>query len=93
MSSPSSLKSESPSGYLDELERLAALQDRGAISEQEFLEQKNRILGKLVATPNTAVVGEQTVAKEAPSILRLLLHPGESFKNGILQRTGFLIFC
>ena len=35
----------SDTSYLDELERLAALRDQGAISEQEFEAKKSQLLG------------------------------------------------
>jgi hypothetical protein len=34
-----------PSGPIDRLERLAALKDRGLLTDEEFEQQKHRILG------------------------------------------------
>jgi hypothetical protein len=50
-------------GHVRELERLAALRDRGALSQEEFEREKARVLGGTDAEPRSA----QAAASEAAS--------------------------
>lgn len=49
---------------LDELERLADLKDRGAITEEEYLKEKEQILGEREDTPDAAAAENDESAED-----------------------------
>jgi hypothetical protein len=51
----------------DDLEKLAALRDRGILSDEEFAEQKAKVLGKTYSLSHTATVAAVTEVEEPPS--------------------------